>query len=176
QTITPPPAVEEADAEAEEEEEDKVYTCPSCDEEHDNEDELLTCEWGRCKEQGCTDCFKTCDSCSKNLCDSHFYNCQCCDVIVLNNGRGIMDPNQSWGNPDLIRQLKVFERRQQRMEDATRPPTESPRKPKPEAKRQRRNTSKATLALAMVEIHLKGVYSQMELLTKAINDLKAQLG
>jgi hypothetical protein len=55
-------------------------------------------------------------------------------------------------------------------------PTTKPTKTKGDAKRQRRNSSNARVALAMVETHLKGVYSQMELLSKAINDLKAQLG
>lgn len=48
--------------------------------------------------------------------------------------------------------------------------------PKAGGKRQRRNSSSARVALALVETHLRGVYQQMELLTKAIAELKSQLG
>lgn len=42
-------------------------------------------------------------------------------------------------------------------------------------KRQRRTSSQAKLALALVETHLAGVYSQMALLEKAIAELKESL-
>ena len=42
-------------------------------------------------------------------------------------------------------------------------------------KRQRRTSTQAKVALAMVETHMAGVYSQMELLTLAIAELKSQL-
>lgn len=46
---------------------------------------------------------------------------------------------------------------------------------KPVEKRQRRTSTQAKIALAMVETHLKGVYDQMELLKQAIDTLKDNL-
>ena len=52
-----------------------------------------------------------------------------------------------------------------------------PNKPKPpvvEGKRRRTNVS-AKVALALVETHLRGVYQQMDLLNKAVAELRASL-
>lgn len=46
---------------------------------------------------------------------------------------------------------------------------------KPAEKRQRRTSTQARIALAMVETHLKGTYDQMELLEKAIAELKESI-
>lgn len=43
-------------------------------------------------------------------------------------------------------------------------------------KRQRRTSTQAKIALAMVETHLAGVYGHMKLLEQSINTLKEQLG
>ena len=45
----------------------------------------------------------------------------------------------------------------------------------PKQKRQRRNNTGAKIALALVESHLKGVYSQMDNLKKAIDELRTSL-
>lgn len=42
-------------------------------------------------------------------------------------------------------------------------------------KRQRRTSTQAKIALAMVETHLAGVYGHMKLLEQSINTLKEQL-
>lgn len=50
-----------------------------------------------------------------------------------------------------------------------------PKTPASEGGRKRRTSSQSKLALALVETHLAGVYSQMTLLEKAIAELKSSL-
>lgn len=64
----------------------------------------------------------------------------------------------------------------------TQPPTprrtRGPNKPKPAPEpkgRKRRSSSQSKVALALVATHLKGVYSQMALLQKAVDELQDAL-
>lgn len=63
-------------------------------------------------------------------------------------------------------ELHIPEHPKRRVRGANKPAAE---------KRQRRTSTQAKVALAMVETHLAGTYSQMELLEKAIADLRLHL-
>lgn len=60
-------------------------TCPSCDKVV-SDDHVLTCDHRGCDDIECDDCdestFKSCENCSKALCEDHQYFCQCCEVTV----------------------------------------------------------------------------------------------
>lgn len=86
----------------EEEAEDKVYECP-CGEEHDDPDDIRTCEGPDCQEKICSECCLACQKCSKDICEDCGFTCndchesycegcgkrcQCCEVSLCESCSG----------------------------------------------------------------------------------------